>query len=132
MNNVFYYLYNQILKIFETVFEFNVTFSCFSYSILMGSTDARQGALERKIKSIHIHPKHKDNQYGFDVGIIELDEIIEFNDYIQQVCVPYLPMDTEQYKEYDRLTISGHYNHESCNASETIVSMEISSHQVCL
>ena len=96
----------------------------------MGSTDTKSGALQRKIKSIHIHPEYKKFQYQFDVGIIEFDKTIEFNDYINQVCLPYLPMDSEQYKEYDRLTISGHYNLESCNASETLASMEISSHQV--
>ena len=101
-----------------------------SYSIRMGSTDTKNRALERKIKSIYIHPEYKNNQNQFDVGIIEFDKAIEFNDYINQVCLPYLPMDSEQYKEYDRLTISGHYTLESCNASETVASMEISSHQV--
>ena len=102
----------------------------FSYSIRMGSTDLRFGVLERKIKSIHIHPEYQDRKYEFDVGIIELDEIVEFNDYLQQVCLPYLPMDEEQYQEDDRFTISGHYNLDSCNASETFTSMEISNHKV--
>ena len=96
----------------------------------MGSTDLRFGVLERKIKSIHIHPEYQNRKYEFDIGIIELDEIVEFNDYLQQVCLPYLPMDEEQYQEDDRFTISGHYNLDSCNASETLTSMEISNNKV--
>ena len=95
----------------------------------MGSTDLQYGVLERKIKSIYIHPEYKNKKYEFDVAIIEVDEII-FTDHVQQVCLPYLPMDEEEYKENDRITISGHYNLESCNASETIASLEISSHKV--
>ena len=95
----------------------------------MGSTNLNHGVVERKIKSIYIHPEYKNNKYEFDVGILEVDEII-FNDYVQQVCLPYLPLDTNQYEENHRITISGHYNVESCNASETIASLEISSHKV--
>ena len=51
----------------------------------MGSTDAKSGALQRKIKSIYIHPEYKNYQYQFNVGIIEFEETIEFNDYINQV-----------------------------------------------
>jgi N-acetylneuraminic acid mutarotase len=89
------------------------------YSIRMGSTTLDYASTERKIKKTHIHPEYKNRPIEFDVAIMEFNEEIEFSDYVQQVCLPFLPMDEEQYEDYSPVTISGYYNFESCSDSET-------------
>ena len=84
----------------------------------MGSTNLDYGSLERKIKSTHIHPGHKTSPVEFDVAIMEFNEEIEFSAYVQQVCIPFLPMDEEQYEDYSPVTIAGYSNVDSCNDSE--------------
>ena len=98
----------------------------------MGSTDLNSGSLERKIRSIHIHPEFKNNPSEYDVGIIEMNEEVTFTDYVHQVCLPFLPKDEDEYEEDNLVTISGFFNVETCDNSETYASMQISSDQVSI
>ena len=97
----------------------------------MGSTTLKsESATQRRIKSIYIHPEYQRNSLKCDVAVVEFDEEVEFNDYVQRVCLPYLPMDEGQYKENTLITTSGYYNIDSCNASELLSSLKTSNSQV--
>jgi hypothetical protein len=84
----------------------------------MGSTNLDYGSIERKIKSTHIHPEYKARPFEFDAAIMEFDEEITFSAYVNQVCLPFLPMDEEQYEDYSPVTIAGYSNVDVCNDSD--------------
>ena len=97
--------------------------SLFSSSIRMGATNLNSGldhgTIERKIKSISIHPRYELFPFQFDVAVMEFNEEITFSEYVQQVCLPFLPIDEEQYEDYSPVTMSGYSNvDDSCNESE--------------
>ena len=102
----------------------------FRYSIRMGSTNLKSNVIERQITTIQIHPDYKDNPFAFDVGIVEVNEHIEFNDYVQLICIPYLPMDVDEYEDKNLVTIAGYHDVETCNKTETISSLTIIENQV--
>ena len=102
----------------------------FRYTMRMGSTDLKTQMTERKIISIFIHPLYQPNQFAFDVGIVEADVYMEFSANVQQVCLPYLPVDDVDYMENAPVTIADYSNIQTGNINEAYLSMKSSKSQV--
>ena len=77
----------------------------------MGTADLEsidgQGAIERRVKQLFVHPKYTPGEAYYDVGIAEADKIIEFSKYIRPVCLPYLPIDNDDYLSDEFVTQAG-------------------------
>ena len=77
----------------------------------MGTADLEQvhssGGIERRVKDIFVHTKYKSGKVYNDVGIAEADTLIEFNRYVRPVCLPYLPIDNDNFLAGEFVTTAG-------------------------
>lgn len=79
--------------------------------IRMGTSDLESihsnGGIERSVVDIHVHPKYVPGQAHYNVGIAEAIEIFEFSDFVRPVCLPYLPVDDNNFLEGKYVTMAG-------------------------
>ena len=70
------------------------------YGMLVGTSDFTNtsrylniyGAFQyRQIVSFHFHPSYEDPKAYYDVAIAHAKRPIEFNDYINAICLPFYP-----------------------------------------
>ena len=47
----------------------------------------------RRVEDIIFHPKYVHGEVYYDVGIAVANKLMDFNDYIRPICLPYLPVD---------------------------------------
>jgi V8-like Glu-specific endopeptidase len=64
------------------------------FKVVLGDNNLGQPSdnffrIERNIKNIFTHPKfQKNDEAYYDVAIIELDQEVVLNDFIQPICLP--------------------------------------------
>ena len=77
----------------------------------MGTADLESvhspGGTERRVIDIKIHPRYIPGQAHYDVGIAETREEISFNEFVRPVCLPYLPVDNDNYLSGEFVTLAG-------------------------
>ena len=61
----------------------------------------------RRIKDVFVHTKYRPGRAYFDVGIAEAYTLIEFNDFVRPVCLPYLPIDNDNFLAGEIVTTAG-------------------------
>ena len=59
---------------------------------MFGSTNLNnsyeRGRLERNVSKVFIHPKYNPDFHFYDVGLILLEQQVEYSDYIRPICLP--------------------------------------------
>ena len=77
----------------------------------MGTSDLESvhspGGTERRIIGIKVHPRYIPGEAHYDVGIAETREEISFNEFVRPVCLPYLPVDNDNYLAGEFVTLAG-------------------------
>ena len=77
----------------------------------MGTSDLKAthspGAIDRRVTHIYVHPKYTTGKAYYDVGIAKVHKLIEFNEYVRPVCLPYLPVDDASHLEDQFVTLGG-------------------------
>ena len=77
----------------------------------MGTSDLDRihsdGGFERRVIDIHVHPRYVPGQAHYDVGIAEAIDIFVFSDFVRPVCLPYLPVDDDNFLEGNYVTLVG-------------------------
>ena len=84
--------------------------SLFRYIMRLGSSDldsVHTTGIERNVKQVLVHPKYRQNQAYYDVGIAVADVHIEFSDYVRPICLPFRPVDDEDDLADDFVTLAG-------------------------
>ena len=66
-----------------------------------------QNVVERKIKSIHKHPKYIDSQAYYDVAVLKMASPVEYSFYIRRICLPRKVNDDITKYDHRGVTVTG-------------------------
>ncbi|XP_060563786.1 coagulation factor IX-like [Ruditapes philippinarum] len=87
---------------------FGVPFSAENVEFLLGTTDCLGTMNEgerRTVRTFTVHPYYEDRGfYDNDIALIELDSLVEYNDYIRPICV-----EPAEYNDWTFLKNSGSF-----------------------
>lgn len=89
---------------------FNYIETLNGYKMRLGSADMEVptiGKIERNVIKVVQHPKYRQREAYYDVGIAIAHNHIEFTEYVRPVCLPMSPVDDEDYLADEFVTLAG-------------------------